>query len=339
MNFDLSDDQREIKETARALLAERSSFERVRAAAEGAGYDESLWQELCALGWTGIGIPEEHGGVGLGVVELAVLAEELGYAVTPTRFLANALAALVIGSAGSEDQRARWLPGLASGEAPGTVAYAHDGVAELVPDAVGAAAIVLVEDGRATLVDATAATVEPRETIDPTRTYARVSSDDGEALPGTIAHGLDRAEIVLSAELVGVAQRALELTVDYAKTRTQFGHPIGVFQAVSHRCAEMLLETEGARSAVYGAAWAADADPDELPFAASVAKAAAADAGKRVTASAIQVHGGVGFTWEADLHWLFKRAHLDAAQLGSAREHRARVTRIAAAAATVEAAR
>jgi alkylation response protein AidB-like acyl-CoA dehydrogenase len=332
MDFDLTDEQREIKQTARALLAERSSFEHVRTAAEGGGYDESLWRELRTLGWTGIGIPEEHGGIGLGTVELAVLVEELGYAVTPSRFLANALAALVVAAGGSEEQRARRLPGFASGDSPGTVAYAHAGTADLVPDAAGAAAIVLVEDGQATIVDAADATVEPRATIDPTRTYARVSATDGDVLPEAVEAGLDRAEILLAAELVGIAQRALELTVEYAKTRTQFGHPIGVFQAVSHRCAEMLLETEGARSAVYGAAWAADAAPERLAFAASVAKAASVEAAKRVTATAIQLHGGVGFTWEADLHWLFKRARLDAVQLGSAREHRARVARIAAGA-------
>jgi alkylation response protein AidB-like acyl-CoA dehydrogenase len=120
------------------------------------------------------------------------------------------------------------------------------------------------------------------------------------------------------------------MTVEYVKHRKQFGQPVGAFQAVSHRCAQMLLDTEGARSAVYAAAWAADAAPEQLAFAASVAKAAAADAGRNVTASAIQAHGGIGFTWEANVHWLFKRAQLDAAELRSAREHRARIARLAA---------
>jgi alkylation response protein AidB-like acyl-CoA dehydrogenase len=330
VNFDLDHEQQEIKRTAHDLLARRSSFAEVRAAAEGAGYDESLWAELCDLGWTAIGIAETHGGVGFGVVELAVLAEELGYAVTPSRFLANAMAGLVISGAGSDEQQARWLPGIASGQAPATVALAHDGVAELVPDAEGAAAIVLVEGDAATVVDAADATIEAQQTIDPTRRYARVTATGGEQLAHSAELGLDRAEVLLAAELTGLAQRALELTVAYVKTREQFGHPVGVFQAVSHRCADMLLATEGARSGTYGAAWAADSDPEQLPFSASVAKAAAAEAGRRVTASAIQAHGGIGFTWEADVHWLFKRAHLDAAQLGSARAHRARVARLAA---------
>jgi alkylation response protein AidB-like acyl-CoA dehydrogenase len=330
MRFELNDDQREIKNTARDLLSRRSTFEQVRSAAEGAGADAGLWQELAELGWTGIGIDEEHGGVGFGVVELAVLAEELGYAVTPTPFLANAMAGLVISSAGSDEQKSRWLPGIASGESRATVAVARDGVAELVPDADGAALVVLVEGDRATVVEGGEASTEPVETIDPTRAYARVTSSNGEALDGSIEGGLDRAEVVLSAELTGIAQRALDMTVEYVKTRQQFGRPIAVFQAVSHGCADMFMETESARSAVYAAAWAADADPETLPWAASVAKAVAAEAGPRVTRKAIQLHGGIGFTWEADVHWLFKRAHLDAAQLGKPHEHRARIARLAA---------
>jgi len=331
MNFDLNDDQREVKNTAHDLLSRRSSFEQVRKAAEDGGYDDSLWKELAELGWTGIGIGEDHGGVGFGVIEVALLAEELGYAVTPSRFLANAMAGLMLSSAGSEDQKGRWLPGIASGEAPGTVAYARDGVAELVPDAGGAAVIVLVEGDRATVVEAGDATIETIETIDPTRSYARVTANGGgETLDGSVEAGLDRAEVVLSAELTGIAQRALEMTVAYVKDRKQFGQPVAVFQAVSHGCAEMFLETESARSATYGGATAADSDPENLPFAASIAKATAAEAGLRVTRKAIQLHGGIGFTWEADVHWLFKRAHLDASQLGRAHEHRARIARLAA---------
>jgi alkylation response protein AidB-like acyl-CoA dehydrogenase len=330
MNFDLNDDQREVKNTAHDLLSQRSGFEQVRKAAEGGGYDDSLWKELAELGWTGIGIDEDHGGVGFGVIEVALLAEELGYAVTPSRFLANAMAGLVLSSAGSEDQKGRWLPGIASGEAPGTVAYARDGVAELVPDAEGAAVIVLVQGDRATVVEAGDATIEPIETIDATRSYARVTSNGGETLDGSVEAGLDRSEAVLSAELTGIAQRALDMTVAYVKERKQFGQPVAVFQAVSHGCAEMFLETESARSATYGAATAADSDPENLPFAASIAKATAAEAGRRVTRKAIQLHGGIGFTWEADVHWLFKRAHLDASQLGRAHEHRARIARLAA---------
>ena len=169
MRFELNDDQREIKNTARDLLGRRSTFEQVRAAAEGGGADAGLWQELAELGWTGIGIDEEHGGVGFGVVELVVLAEELGFAVTPTPFLANAMAGLVISSAGSDEQKSRWLPGIASGESRATVAVAREGVAELVPDADGASLVVLVDGDRATVVEASDATIEQVETIDPTR--------------------------------------------------------------------------------------------------------------------------------------------------------------------------
>lgn len=348
MHFDFTDDQREIKRTARELLAARSSFERVRAVAESGdgAYDGALWDELVGLGWTGIAIPEQHGGQGLGVLELTIVLEELGYAVTPSRFLANALAAQLLLSAGGDEQRERLLPGIAAGTETATVALARDGVAELVPDADSARWIVLVEgagDGAAAapsarLFDARdgALSVEPRASVDPTRRYARVTVADaaaGEPLGGELGAGLDRAEIALAAELTGLAQRALELTVAYVKERRQFGTPVGAFQAVSHRAAQMLLETEGARSATYFAAWAADAEPQSLARAASIAKAAAADAGRHVTAAAIQLHGGIGFTWEADVHWLYKRAQLDAALLAPAGWHRRRVAQIAAGAA------
>jgi len=150
-------------------------------------------------------------------------------------------------------------------------------------------------------------------------------------LPGDPSPGTDIAAVLLAAELVGVCQCALDTTVAYVKERKQFGAPVGSFQAVSHRCAEMLVLTEGSRSAAYAAAWAADADPTGLPEAASIAKASASEAGRDVTAAAIQLHGGIGFTWEADLHWLYKRAQLDAGLLGSPRFHRARLAAIVAA--------
>ncbi|MDO8188999.1 acyl-CoA dehydrogenase family protein [Conexibacter sp. JD483] len=342
MNFDLTDDQREIQRTARALLTARSSFASVRAVAESPArtYDTALWEELIGLGWAGIAIPETYGGQGLGLLELAVVAEQLGWAATPSRWLSNALAAQLVLGAGSERQREQLLPELAVGRETATVGIARDGVAELVPDADSARWIVLVERGQAIVHDARGGgvAIEPRETIDPTRRYARVTvhasgAGAGRLLDGPLEAGLDRAEVVLAAELTGLAQRALELTVAYVQERRQFGTPIGAFQAVSHRAAQQLLETEGARSAIWFAAWAADAEPEALPRAAAMAKAAAADAGRHVTAAAIQLHGGIGFTWEADVHWLYKRAQLDAALLGSASEHRRRIARLAAAAA------
>ncbi len=152
----------------------------------------------------------------------------------------------------------------------------------------------------------------------------------GEALGEGACAGLGRALVSVSSELVGVCERALEMTVEYVKDRRQFGVPVGSFQAVSHRCAQMLLDTEKARSTAAFAAWTADADPERLAEAAAMAKAAASDAGREVTAGAIQMHGGIGFTWEADVHWLYKRAQLDAALLGGAKRHRARLAEILA---------
>jgi alkylation response protein AidB-like acyl-CoA dehydrogenase len=326
MNFDFSEDQRTIKATARELLASRSPFERVRAAAEEGRYDDALWRELCELGWPGIAVPEEHGGQGLGAVELAVLLEELGYAVAAVPLLGSALAALAIEHAGDGEQRARWLPGLASGELTG----AFGGVRDLIADAAGADVIVLVESGAPRLVARADADVEPVDAIDPTRRYARVRGD-GPALGGDVAGALGRAGAAVAAEVVGVCQRALDMTVAYVSERKQFGVPVGSFQAVGHRCAQMLLHTEGARSAAYFAAWAAGAAPERLAEACGLACAAAAEAGVEVTGSAIQAHGGIGFTWEADVHWLFKRAQLDAALLGSGSRHRIALARAVAA--------
>jgi alkylation response protein AidB-like acyl-CoA dehydrogenase len=327
MNFGLTDEQQEIKRTARALLARRRAFERARD-----GYDHELWAEVRELGWTGIAVASDHGGGGLGVVELAILLEELGYALAAVPLLPSAAAALLIERAGSEEQQQRWLPGLAAGELRGAVGSASDGI---VAGAPGADVIAVVDDDSAFVVGSPK--VEQIETIDPTRGYGRVSGGR-EQLPGDISAALDAVAVLFAAELVGICQRALDETVAYVKERTQFGAPIGSFQAVAHRCAQMLLATEGSRSAAHAAAWAADADPGGLATAASVAKAAASEAGREVTGAAIQLHGGIGFTWEADLHWLYKRAQLDASLLGSPVFHRARLARLVAAASAVGAA-
>jgi alkylation response protein AidB-like acyl-CoA dehydrogenase len=327
MNFDFTEDQHEIKRTARDLLASRSSLAKVREAAEAHRYDDALWKELVELGWPGIAIAEEHGGQGLGAVELAILAEELGYAVAASPFLATVLAAEAIGAGGTPEQQAKWLPGLASGEITGALGDA----AGLVPDADAAAVIVLVDaDGTARVVAREDADVTAVDAIDPTRRAARVASDGGEPLADS-AVAVDRATVAVSAELVGVSQRALEMTLAYVKDRKQFDTPVGAYQAVSHKCAQMLKDTEGARSATYFAAWAAGAEPERLPEAASLAKAAASDGGREVTAGAIQAHGGIGFTWEADVHWLYKRAQVDAALLGTSGKHRRRLAKLLAA--------
>jgi len=362
MDFGLSEDQREIQRTARELLSERARWERVREHAEARRSDEGLWRELCELGWPGIAVSERYGGQGLGMVALSVLCEELGRVVAPVPFLPTVLAAALIEQGGSEEQRERWLPGLAGGETLGAVGVAREGVAELVVGGAQAGVVVLLEgegegEGTARVLAAAGADagvdagvnvdsgadadvdvnadsgvdadmdVQSLDAIDPTRSAARVSARDGagETLAGDVAGGVDRALIAVASELVGVSERALEMTVEYVKERKQFGVPVGSYQAVSHRCAQMLLDTEQARSLTAFAAWTADAEPSRLPEAAAMAKAAASDAGREVTAGAIQAHGGIGFTWEANVHWLYKRAQLDAALLGGARHHRARV--------------
>jgi alkylation response protein AidB-like acyl-CoA dehydrogenase len=326
VNFDFTDDQQAIKRTAKEMLAARFKPEHVRELAEAGDYDGDAWKEMSELGWAGIFIDEDHGGQGLGIVELVILMEELGYALAPVPFLSNAAAGLALQFAGTDEQKERWLPGIASGEARGTVGVLRDGEARLVPDADSAEVIVLISpDGSSTVVAASAAEVEPFESMDRTRRFARVSADGGEPLGGDHLAAADRIATALSAETVGVAQRAMEMAVEYARDRKQFGRPIGSYQAVSHRCAQMLLEVEGSRSGAYYAAWCADSEPDSLPAAASMAKAYSSDAGWRVCCSSLQVHGGIGFTWEHDLHFFLKRAKTNGILYGSAREHRERV--------------
>jgi len=336
MDFGLTDDQRDIQRTARDLLSERATPARVREHAEAGTTDTALWQELCELGWPGIAISEEHGGQGLGAIELSILCEELGRSLAPVPFLPSAMAACVIEQAGSPEQRERWLGSLASGETIGALAGAVDGTAELVVSGAEAGVIVLIEDdGNGRLLTPEDAEVSRITTIDPTRSAVRVSAaeDWDPTHPQALEDGcpgLGHALVAVSSELVGVCERALEMTLAYVKDRKQFGVPVGAYQAVSHRCAQMLLDTEKARSLTALAAWSADADPEGLAEAAAMAKAASSDAGREVTAGAIQMHGGIGFTWEADVHWLYKRAQIDAVLLGGAGRSRAQLATILA---------
>ena len=338
MNFDFTDDQQAIKRTAREFLADRFRAERVRELAEAGEYDDGAWREMTELGWAGIFVAERHGGQGLGLVELVILMEEVGYALAPSPLFSNAAAGLLIQHGGSDEQRERHLPGIASGEALGAVGIAvggNDGEGLLAPDAAAAEVVVAVEDGGAgaTARLQAAADADAVESIDSTRPLYRLPARNGEPLAGDVQGGLDRARTALAAELVGVAQRAMELAVEHAREREQFGRPIGAYQAVSHRCAQMLLEVEGARSATYYAAWAGDHEHETLPLAAAMAKAYASDAARRVTASALQVLGGIGFTWEHDLHFFLKRAQAGAHLLGDPRSQRDRVAELAGLAA------
>jgi len=324
MRFDFDDEQREIKDTARSFLAARFTSEVVRRLAEEDGYDEKLGREVCDLGWPGIAISEEYEGQGLGMVELVILCEELGYAYAPLPFLSNACAGLAIEHAGSDEQKAKYLPGIASGERRGAV-----GSPEVMVDALGAAALVLFDSDGATLIDGESAELEPIDLIDATRHYSRVSDPSGEPLPGDVAGAIDLMSVAVAADLVGIAQRAMEMAVEYAKERQQFERPIGAYQAVSHQCAQMLFDVEEARSLTYFAAWAAGAEPESLPLAASMAKARASDAAWDVYKASIQVHGGIGFTWEHDLHFLLKRARAGGQLFGTSGQHRERVAELA----------
>jgi alkylation response protein AidB-like acyl-CoA dehydrogenase len=325
MDFDFNEDQKEIKAVARELLGARSTWTRVRAAALAGEYDAALWREIVELGWPGIAVSEQRGGQGLGIVELAVLLEELGYACTAVPFLSTAVVAAVLDRFGSEDQCERWLPGLLAGEV-----RAGLGPVGLTVDGEGASvAVTRTPSGETRL--AVDLITEPLVAIDPTRRFGTVGGSASDELSEGAA---SLVTVAVAAELVGVCQRALEMTLEYVKDRKQFGVPVGSFQAVSHRCAEMLLHTESTRSTAYYAAWAADADASRLGEAAALAGAAAATGGREVAASAIQAHGGIGFTWEADVHWLYKRAEVDRALLGGAGVHHAALARAAAARVT-----
>jgi alkylation response protein AidB-like acyl-CoA dehydrogenase len=355
MNFDFTDDQQAIKRTARDFIAARYKPETVRAVAEGSdgAVSSEQWSEMAELGWPGVIVPEADGGLGLGAVELVVIQEELGYAIVPSPFFASISATLLLVAAGTDEQRRRWLGPLARGDAKGTLAVwdeyagwspdhselepAADGTLTgtkiAVPDAASADLVVVAgAEGRHYLVETGARGVEvtPEKSLDPTRRLFTVAFDNAAAepladAPSQISHAYSTIVTALAAENVGVAQRALELAVAYANDRKQFDRPIGSYQAVAHRCAQMLLEVEGARSLSYWAAWALDHEPDTAGRAASMAKAYASDAGFRVTASALQVHGGIGFTWEHDLHFFLKRAKANAHAFGDARWHRDRV--------------
>jgi len=356
MNFGFSDDEQAIKRTAREFLEARYPLATVRRLAEDErGFTDEQWAELVELGWSGVIVPEERGGLGLGAVELIVIAEEMGYALAPSPWFSTTCAALMLQAAGTEEQRERWLGRLAQGEARGTLAVwdEHAGWApdhsEIEPDSDGRLTCVKIAvpdaasadfmivsgaDGRHYLyehnVSDPSITLVAEEAIDPTRKLFRVefkgaSVQPLEVAPEAVARAYATIVTVLAAENVGVAQRAMEMAVAYAKDRTQFDRPIGSYQAVSHRCAQMLLEVEGSRSLCYWAAWALDHEPGTGPRAASAAKAYAGDAGFRVPASALQVHGGIGFTYEHDLHFFLKRGHANAHAFGDSRWHRDRV--------------
>ncbi len=322
MNFDLTEDQREIKRTARDFLAARYTPEKIRAIALD-GAPDPHWDEIEELGWPEI--------AEFGTVELAVVAEEVGFALAPTPLLATLAAKLLHGGLQGRGTVAMWDEvGSADPEAP--TLRAQDGrltgVKIAVPHAdVAETLVVTAEGGRHFAVRASDATIEPARALDATRPLftVRLNAAPGEELGGDFGRAWHAIAVMAAAESVGVAARVMQTTVAYAKERKQFGRAIGSYQAVSHACAQMFLQTEGARSVTYWAAWALDHDPEAAFMAANAAKAYASDAAVNVARSALQVHGGIGFTWEHDLHLFLKRAESNAHAYGDARWHREQV--------------
>lgn len=317
MDVAFSADQELLRKSAREFLEDQCPPSVVRDVMEG-GDGAKLWKQIAELGWMELGTEGS-------LVDVAIIAEEMGRALLPVPWFSTvALAGEAIRIAGSDDQKARWLPKIASGEIKATLAI--DGVA---PDLTTADLVVVArDDGAFILEQPFEARAEP--SLDMTRPLGTLDTSGVEVpktnvLPGSIEPALDRARAILCAEMCGGSQRMLDVSVEYAKVRQQFGKPIGAFQGVSHRCADMLLSIEGARSLTYYAAWACDEEEEKAPLAVSAAKAAAGDTYRSCTAQAIQIHGGIGFTWEADLHLWYRRAFWSSSFLGDPVFHRERV--------------
>ena len=359
MDFDLSEDQLALRKAAATLLDAVASPERVRAvAAEGEHFDGDLWAAMAEQGWLSVDTPADDGGLGLGLVEVAVLSEELGRHLAPVPFAGTNLALGALRGGPRHElldgvELAQWGERLASGDAVGALVWssAADGPrateragtwvvsGRTDPVVYAPRADVLVtcaatDRGQLLFALAPSAGRRPRSepAMDRTRSIARLELHDEPAVciggADDVEAVIDRAAAVLSAEMLGAADHVLQMTVSYAKDRVQFGRPIGSFQAVKHRCADMLVDVEGMRSAAYYAAWAVGAGDPDASTAASAAKVWCSDASRRVMASALQVHGGIGFTWEHDLHLYLKRAQLDQVSFGDARYHRERIAGI-----------
>jgi alkylation response protein AidB-like acyl-CoA dehydrogenase len=354
MQFGLSESQQILKDTARKFFSGECPVAEVRRLMETeTAYDADLWLKLAGQGFTGIICPEDCGGMGLGKVELILLLEEAGYALLPGPFFSTvALAGASIDAVASPAQKKKYLSRIARGDARSTVAVLEEsaswdlaharltasgdkltGTKLFVTDAAVADFIVVIAQNGVFMVDAKAPgmRIEPMKGMDLTRKVYSIqfSNTPGEKLGSLdgVTGAFALATTGLAAEMVGGMQRALEITVAYAKTRKQFGKPIGIYQAVQHQCADMYLETESSRSAVYYAAWALQESTPDAATAVSIAKMYASDAGRNVGNHGIQVHGGMGFTWENDLHLYYRRAKASETMLGDAAFHRERIAR------------
>jgi alkylation response protein AidB-like acyl-CoA dehydrogenase len=366
VDFELSDDQRALRAAASSLLDDQCLMTRVRQVADETGHlDDLLWASMAEQGWLAVELPEAAGGLGLGLVETVVLCEQLGRHLAPVPFLGTVLCGVALGWAVTDGETdaatalgevtvGTWIEQLSAGDAvgavswsrrPGAVTARSDGLggwtlsgrSDLVVYGPSADVVVVfaeVDGWPALFALAPSGSERPpaEPAMDRTRSVSWLELADRPALrlggPERAGDLLDRAATAMAAEMLGAADRVLEMTVAYAKDRVQFGQPIGGFQAVKHRCADMLVDVEGMRSATYYAAWAVGASVPDARSAASVAKVWSSDAARRVMASGLQVHGGIGFTWEHDLHLFLKRSQLDQMSFGDAGFHRQRLAEI-----------
>jgi alkylation response protein AidB-like acyl-CoA dehydrogenase len=353
MQFGLSESQEFLKDSVRKFFSgECPSAEMRRQMETDTAYDAALWSKLTDQGYTGIIFPEEYGGVGLGKVELMLLMEEAGRALLPGPFFSTVvLAGSVLDAVATPEHKTKYLAPICRGELRATVAIleasAHWNLGDLqlsaahgkltgkkffVSDAAVADFILVVVRNGVFVVDSKASglKISPMSGMDLTRKLYVVELSDTpaeeiSASSGGLARAFDIATAALAAELVGGMQRTLDITVEYAKTRKQFGKPIGMFQAVQHHCADMYLETESSRSAVYYAGWALEENSPDAATAVSIAKMYASDASRTVGNRGIQIHGGMGFTWENDVHLYYRRAKASEIAFGDATFHRERI--------------
>ena len=355
MKFLLSEDQVDLQAAVRDYAVERGDAGARRRAFEGeTGFDGDFWQQLMSLGVGGIGAPAEAGGLGLGLLDVALAAEALGYAGAPGPFLGHVLAIHAIALCGNEAQKARWLPRLATGEAMGTIALAERGdqlrpadwetrlsdgrlTGEkrdvLYPD-LADVTVVGVTDGFALVERAAPGQgVTPRDGADRTRrlTHVTYAATPAEAMPAGLATAervVDAALILLAADAFGGASRLLQMSTDYARTREQFGGPIGRFQGLKHQLANMAVEVEPARGLYWYAAHAHDRQSPDSSRVAALAKAHLGDVYMQTARAAIEAHGGIGYTWDYDAQIWFKRAMFDYAYLGAPSRHRERAAQL-----------
>ncbi len=358
MNFDLTEEQEMLQDTVRSFIQARCPTTRVHELfdAEDA-HDPSLWNALCEMGLGGIQIPERYGGAGLELLDLTLVAEVLGEGAVPGPFLGHSLAALAVLLGGSNEQKEQWLPRLASGEVIGTIAWAEgeelwqpeqwtlappgpeatlNGSKSFVPFA-GIAGLIVVGTigGGLALVEGAASGIERKEmaAVDRTRRLDEIRLHDTPAIELPLGANIagrvrDAGLALLAADALGGAWQCVELAVDHAKNREQFGTPIGHFQALKHQLANMAVEVEPARALHWYAAHAFDHIEQQSARSCAIAKAHITDRYMQVARDTVEAHGGIGFTWEGDVQLYFKRAMFDRAFLGSPESHRTRAAQL-----------